>query len=232
MKRAFILMKLFLTSAGFTNQEIARIFLKQLPNPVSKNRILIVAYAQNPEEDFYVNESKNEMQQLGFENIVVANMHNPIEVSGLGSFGVVYVCGGNTFSILNKLRETGLDIFIIQQVHAGAVYVGVSAGSIIAGPSIEIASWGSEGDKNEIGLKDMTGFNLVDFEVFPHFHEELHSEIEEFKKKVPYKVFELTNNQAIFVDDSEITLIGEIIDNSNHAPEETAKYILSKIQKP
>lgn len=201
-------MKLFLTSAGFTNQEIAREFLAQLPFPVGQSRVLIVAYAQNPEEEFYVNESKKEIQQLGFENIVIANMHHPVDVSSLGDFSVIYVCGGNTFAILQKLRETGLSAFIIQQVQAGAVYVGVSAGSIIAGPSIEIASWGSEGDENKISLEDLSGFNLVDLTVFPHFHEELRSEIEEFKKKVSYRVFELTNDQAIFVNDSEVTLFG------------------------
>lgn len=201
-------MKLFLTSAGFTNQAISKVFLEQLSRPASESRVLIVAYAQGLEEEFYINESKQEIQQLGFENIVVANMHTSIDVTTLGDFDVVYVCGGNTFAILKKLRETGLGDFIIRQVRNGAIYVGVSAGSIIAGPSVEIAGWGSEGDKNEIGLQDLTGFNLVGIEVFPHFHEELRSEVEEFKKKVPYKVFELTNDQTVFVNDSAATILG------------------------
>lgn len=200
-------MKLLLTSAGFTNPEIAKVFLEQLPNPVSESRILIVAYAQGPEEEFYVNESKQEIQRLGFENIVIANMHSPVYVSALGNFDVIYVCGGNTFAILAKLRETGLGDFIIGQVRNGTIYVGVSAGSIIAGPNVEIAGWGSEGDKNEINLQDLTGFNLVGIEVFPHFHEELRSEVEEFEKKVPYKVFELANDQAVFVNDSDVKVI-------------------------
>lgn len=201
-------MKLFLTSAGFANQEISKVFLEQLPRPASESGVLIVTYAQNLKEEFYVNESKEEMRRIGFENIVIANMHNPIDVSNLGNFNVIYVCGGNTFAILQKLRETGLDAFIVYQVHAGAVYVSVSAGSIIAGPSVEIASWGSEGDENKIGLEDLTGFGLVNIEVFPHFHEELRLEVEEFKKKVPYKVFELTNDQAVFVNGSATTILG------------------------
>ncbi len=56
-------------------------------------------------------------------------------------------------AILNKLRETRLDQFIIENVNKGSIHVGVSVGSIIAGPSIEIAGWGSEGDKNDIGHK-------------------------------------------------------------------------------
>lgn len=201
-------MKLFLTSAGFTNAEISKVFLEQLSRPASESRMLIVAYAQGPEEEFYVNESKKELQQLGLENIVIANMHNRLDVSGLRNFDVVYVCGGNTFAILSKLRETKLDTFIKQQVRGGAIYVGVSAGSIIAGPSVEIAGWGSEGDTNDIGLLDLAGFNFVDIEVSPHFHEELRLEVEEFKKKSSYRVFELTNDQAVFVNDAEVKVIG------------------------
>ena len=74
----------------------------------------------------------------------------------------MYVCGGNTFKILHKLRETRLDVYITKQVEQGALYVGVSAGSIIAGPDIEIAGWGSEGDENEVNLQDLEGFNFTD----------------------------------------------------------------------
>lgn len=165
-----------------------------------------------------MNESKKEIQQLGFEDIVIANMHNTVDVSNLGDFNVIYVCGGNTFAILQKLRETGLSAFIIQQVQAGAVYVGVSAGSIIAGPSIEMASWGSEGDENEIGLKDLSGLSLVDIEVFPHFHEELRSEVEEFKKKVSYRVYELTNGQAVFSNNSDQSPARVVLLNDMNEP--------------
>lgn len=200
--------KLFLTSAGIVNKEIKDVFIAELAKQVQDLNILIVAYAQNEQEEFYVNASKRELEQFGFTKIVVANMHHEVKVDSLGGFDVIYVCGGNTFAILNKLRETKLDNFIKKQVNNGAVYVGVSAGSIIAGPNIEIAGWGSEGDKNEIGLKDLTGFNLVDISIFPHFHEELRGEVNEFKKKVDYKVIELTNDQAIFVNGDNFSLIG------------------------
>lgn len=200
--------KLFLTSAGIVNKEIKDAFISELAKPVQEFNILIVAYAQNEQEEFYVNASKKELEQLGFENIVVANMHYEVKVEGLGNFDVIYVCGGNTFAILNKLRETKLDNFIKKQVGNGAIYVGVSAGSIIAGPNIEIAGWGSEGDKNEIGLVNFVGFNFADVAVFPHFHEELRSEVDEFRKKVDYKVVELTNDQAVFVKGDSVRLIG------------------------
>lgn len=201
---------LLLTSAGLVNKEISQALLGELSKPVNETRVLVVAYAQNPNEEFYVNESKQELSNFGFKDIVVANMHHSIETNNLGNFDVVYTCGGNTFAILNKLRETALDKFILQQVSNGAIYIGVSAGSIIAGPDIEIAGWGSEGDRNEIGLKDLKGFNFTDISIFPHFHEELRDEVNQFRNKAEYRVVEITNDQAVFVKGGEVKIIGSI----------------------
>lgn len=203
-------MKLFLTSAGFTNNKISQKFLQQLSLPITANRILIIAYAKNPKEESCLNESKKEIELLGFTDVVIANMANDIDVAKLGNFAAIYVCGGNTFSILNKMRETKLDNFIIDQVEGGAIYVGVSAGSIIAGPEIKIAGWGSEGDENEIGLRDLTGLKFVNIAIFPHFCPELTVEVEEFRSKVEYQVIELTNDQAVFVDGTRVVKIGHL----------------------
>lgn len=200
--------KLLLTSAGLVNKEISQALLEELSVPIEKARVLVVAYAQNKEEKFYVNESKQELLSLGFKNIIVANLNYSLNFNNDANFEVIYVCGGNTFAILNKLRETRLNELIIKQVNQGAVYVGVSAGSIIAGPDIEIAGWGREGDENEIGLTDLRGFGLTEVVIFPHFHKELQEEVEEFKKGVDYKVIELTNNQAVFVKDEENKIVG------------------------
>ena len=199
--------KLFLTSAGFINTKISQAFIGELYKPANKSKILIVAFAQDSKEESYVQQSKEELKKLGFKNIQIANMHHRIDISDRDKFDVIYVCGGNTFAILNKLRETNLDKFIKEQVNKNSIYVGVSAGSIIAGPYIEIAGWGSEGDNNEIGLKDLTGLNFTDIAVFPHFHDGLRNEIDEFRKKVNYRVIELTDDQAVFITQNQIKII-------------------------
>jgi dipeptidase E len=200
--------KLLLTSAGLINREISQALLREFSEPLDKVRTLVVAYTQNPEEEFYVDQSRQELFNLGFKDVAVVNMHHQIESENLSDVDIVYVCGGNTFTILYKLRETRLNTFIVDQVNKGAIYIGVSAGSIIAGPDIEIASWGSEGDKNEIDLKDLKGFHFTNIAVSPHFHEELRSEVKEFKKKVDYEVIELTDEQAVFVKDDNVNILG------------------------
>lgn len=200
-------MKLILTSAGLSNPNIVNAFLKLLAREPKETSLLVVAYGQNKEENFYINESRKEVENLGFK-VVILNMNESFCIDDLQNFDVIYVCGGNTFSILNKMRKTGIDNYIKSQVSKGVIYLGVSAGSIIAGPSIEIAGWGIDGDDNEVGLKNMEGFNFTDTVIFPHFEEERNrDEVEEFKKKVSYPVQELTNEQCLVISKSQKTLI-------------------------
>jgi len=201
-------MKLLLTSAGFSNDQIRKKFLDELRSPISESRVLMVAYARNPEELAYVGESRREVEELGFTNVHIANMHDIVDVSCMGDFDVIYVCGGNTFAILAKMREAGLDALVIAQVQRGAFYVGVSAGSIIAGPTIDMAGWGSEGDPNDVELKDLSGFGLVAFTIFPHYRSELEDEVREFRARVQYDVIELTNDEAAYVDGDNFEIVG------------------------
>jgi peptidase E len=78
--------------------------------------------------------------------------------------------------------------------------IAVSAGSIIAGADIGITQFGSEGEENEIGLKNLEGLNLVDFTIYPHFRKELKDELIEATKDYPYKVEYLEDGEAIIVD--------------------------------
>jgi dipeptidase E len=200
-------MKLFLTSTGLSNTNITDGFLKILNDAPEKMKALIVAYGQNDIERFYIEEAKKKVGNIGI-NTVVLNMNDAFEIKDLPSFNVICVCGGNTFSILDKMREVKIDDFIKSEVGRGAIYFGVSAGSIIAGPSIEIAGWGIDGDENEIGLKDLKGFGLTDIAVFPHFDiNRQKEEIEDFKKKAKYPIQELTDKQAFVIMGSEKYLI-------------------------
>jgi len=199
--------KILLTSAGFLNPKIAKEFINILPKKIEDIKILVISYVQNDDEQYYVDKSKKELISLGFEKIQNLNLNEDFDIELLGDFEVIYICGGNTYLILDKLKKTCLFDFIKKQVEKGSVFVGVSAGSIIAGDNIEIAGWGSEGDKNEINLQDLAGFSFTDGAIFPHLREELKIEVEEFKNKANYRVIGLTDNQAFLVIDNKEKII-------------------------
>lgn len=198
---------MFLTSAGFLNKNIADKFLKEIGKNPDDIKVFMAEIFRTKEEEHYIKESEKELKELGIKEIEIFRYDRKINNTELDKFDAVYVCGGNTFLILQKTRETGLDEALISFVNNGGIYVGVSAGSIIVGPSIEIAGWGSEGDKNDINLNDLKGLNLVSFLVFPHFKPQFKEEAEEFKKKTSYPVITLTDDQAIFIDGEKETMI-------------------------
>lgn len=200
-------MKLLLTSTGLVNQNIKNQFLQIIDKPVSQIKIIFIPTAARSEEELkYVNESKKELLDLGIfkNNIKTLNLDNPVSFQEVKDFDVIYVCGGNTFYLLKKVRETGFDKVIIEFAKTDKLYLGVSAGSILVCPNIDIAS---PFDENDIHLTDLTGLNLTDVIVSPHYCEEEKSIIEDFEKKSQYKIVPLTDNQALLVIDRETKII-------------------------
>jgi peptidase E len=193
-------MRLLLTSAGLSNKKISDFFVSIIKKDIKQCSVFMIAYIQNNEEEFYLNEAKKQLIDIGIDDIDYFNLKNDKFISSK-KYDVVYICGGNTYAILDRIRVTGVDIFLKDSVtNNNSLYLGVSAGSIIAGPDIDIAGWGSIGDTNDIELKNLTGLRFTNISIFPHFEEYLKSEVNEFRKKVEYPVIEITNDEAIFVE--------------------------------
>lgn len=206
-------MKLLLTSAGLSNETLRNTFLGLLKGKVHRSKVAFISTASNVEGDrSYVQEDIENLQRTGIREI------DDIDISRLGDkdrwlevlkrTNVVWVEGGNTFYLLKWFRESGLNKSI-GDILKDKVYVGVSAGSVIAGPSIELAGWKPAGDKNVANLKDLTGLNLVDFEIFPHFELSHKILLEKYTKYVGYPIYILDNSMAVLVEGDKISLVGE-----------------------
>jgi len=57
----------------------------------------------------------------------------------LGSCDIIHVNGGSTFYLLLQAQRSGFIKFIREFVADGGIYIGSSAGSIIAGPDISVS---------------------------------------------------------------------------------------------
>ncbi len=78
----------------------------------------------------------------------------------------IFVGGGNTYALLQRLREAGLLDAIRARVAAGLPYLGASAGSNLAGPNILTTN-----DWNVVGLSRFEALGLVPFNINPHYQE-------------------------------------------------------------
>ena len=79
---------------------------------------------------------------------------------------IIYISGGNTFYLLSELRKSHAAQAIKDAVQVGKIYIGESAGAIVAAPDTRYATLM---DENSANMSDFTGLNLVDFRVVPHF---------------------------------------------------------------
>ncbi len=86
--------------------------------------------------------------------------------STLAQADALFVGGGNTYALLKRLRQAGLLEPIRARVEAGMPYMGSSAGSNLAGPTIL-----STNDWNVVGLREFGALGLVPFNVNPHYLE-------------------------------------------------------------
>ena len=87
-------------------------------------------------------------------------------LAAISQCDIIYVSGGNTFYLLNELRKSRIWQAIKNAVKAGKIYIGESAGAIVAAPDTRYATLM---DENSTNTSDFTGLNLVDFYVVLHF---------------------------------------------------------------
>jgi dipeptidase E len=86
---------------------------------------------------------------------------------GLDGVDVVAVPGGNTFDLLQALREVGLlDLLHAHLLRGGSLYGG-SAGAVLAGADVDLAR---AADPDDVGTTDTRGLDLVHgHDVLPHW---------------------------------------------------------------
>jgi len=110
------------------------------------------------------------------------------EIAKLDQSNILIITGGNTFKLMNHLRESGLDNAIVEFHNRGGIIVAFSAGAIVLSPSLETAT---HADNDQVGLADMKGLGLIDFLVLPHADNK-QEQIEKLKSEG--KNFQAINN--------------------------------------
>mmetsp|Transcript_102038 Transcript_102038/g.176996 ORF Transcript_102038/g.176996 Transcript_102038/m.176996 type:complete len:323 (-) Transcript_102038:226-1194(-) len=134
----------------------------------------------------------------------------------------IWVPGGNTFWLWYHMRRTGIDELVRKRVlEDGALYVGHSAGAIVAGSTMSTAFWkgwddpsaGGEIDADKVWADEdiLAGMGLVDPDTafFPHYND-TYTELVESKRSElakDTKLVCLTNDdEVIFVSGEEETV--------------------------
>jgi len=205
---------LLLTSGGMLQMQDEIIKLLQKPAYDVTVGFIVTASRYKYDENLdYVNNDLVIMKEIGFnvEEIDI-NGKKEYEVMRLLELkDIIFVAGGNTFYLLKAMRACNFEKIIRKLLKFGKVYIGVSAGSIVAGQTIKTAGW-KDADKNVVGLKNLKGLGLVPFDIFVHYTPEwadtIIKEIPNLKKRAK-RLKIITDDQGILVQGKEINLIGD-----------------------
>lgn len=194
-------MKLILTSQDLYNLNAKDVIVKNMPKPLAECKMLFIPSGSVAHETIY------RLCQFGFtkQNLIFFDHEKSENYVGL-DIDLIYAGGGNTFTLLNKIRKSGFDKHIIEYVNSGVVYIGVSAGAHIVTQNIEHVK---RYDDNNVGLEDFSGLGLFDSILLCHYTTDRREHLNELEKQGKYKIQHLTDSDSIVVTDFESVIITE-----------------------
>ncbi len=160
---------------------------------------------------FYVNAGRKALEQMGLivDELDLSTAAADEIISKIKTNDFIYVTGGNTFFLLQELKRTGADNLIIEEVNSGKLYIGESAGAMIASANIEYAK-SMDSAKKAPDLENFDALGLVDFYTIPHYTNPPFKKIAKnmaatYSSKLNLAL--ISNNDAILVNDNEIKML-------------------------
>lgn len=199
--------KLFLVSSF---EDSADIF-PDFENDLRGKTVTFIPTASKVEKVvFYVAAGKKALEKMGLvvDELDISTATIAEITAKIKSNDFIYVTGGNAFFLLQELKRTGADKVIIDEVNAGKLYIGESAGAMVTAPNIEYVK-GMDSVKKAPGLENFDALDLVGFYTVPHYKNPPF-------KKITQKIMDthsftlnlspISNNDAILVKDNEIEI--------------------------
>jgi dipeptidase E len=124
-------------------------------------RILFVPYAIY-DRDKYAESARKRYEEMGYEMTSVHSASNPRQA--VKESEAIFIGGGNTFRLLKALYDNDLLDTIRERVTDEMPYIGSSAGSNVAGPTIRTTN-----DMPIVQPPSFEALGLVSFQINPHF---------------------------------------------------------------
>lgn len=163
--------------------------------------------------DEYEAKVNERFTEIGHSIIGIHHFENPIEA--VKDAEAIVVGGGNTWQLVRMMRDNNIISAIRNKVLCGTKYIGWSAGSNVACPTIRTT--------NDMPIIDPLGFdvlNLIPFQINPHYldanpdghaGETREQRIQEFIEINPETyVLGLREGTMLYRDENKLSLIGDI----------------------
>ena len=199
--------KMFLASSF---KDVSTLF-EQFEGNVQGKSITFIPTASIVESvNFYVKSGRKALEKMGLviDELEISTAAAEEIKQKLEQNDYIYITGGNTFFLLQELRKSGADRIITEQVSAGKVYIGESAGAMVTAPNVEFAK-AMDSMKKAPELTGTEGLALVDFYTVPHhtnapFKKAVEKIIETYGETLT--LHPISNKQAVLIEDDEVRI--------------------------
>lgn len=187
--------------------------VQHLPKKPKEYNLAFIPTASEVEEGehWWIRDDKNKLKQIGFNitEFSITGLNRGKIEEELKGIDIIFVCGGNTFYLLDQVIKTGFDQILLEKSQKDLIYIGSSAGSMILGKKIELAC--TIDDKSKAPDLKSDGLGIVDLAINPHwgnpnFKEEYLSCTESIYN-ANAKIILLTDNQYLFVQGEDYKII-------------------------
>ena len=221
-------MKLLLTSGGITNKTIADALRGLIGKPFDESKLVFVPTAASIEasdKSWLINDLVNCINLKWREIDILDIAATPEEKmwrSRIESADAILFGGGNSFFLMHWLKKSGLEK-LLPELLKTRVYIGISAGSIIAARNLSLSS-GRRRDLFELFFEEEInsgeragieeGLGLADFHVRPHLNSEHFPKMKaeylgKIAKDLKEPMYAIDDQSAIEVIDDNKRIVSE-----------------------
>lgn len=189
-------------------------------SPENPKTIMLVPYAVD-QRDEVLTKVQKALEPMGITVLSAHQTNDPVAM--LNKVDGVFVTGGNTFRLADELQKTGLDKAIHDKVLAGMPYMGSSAGTNVACPTMMTTN-----DMPIVYPKSFNAINLIPFQINAHYFagafkydddgqgnyipyagETRDDRIIQFQEEQKVPVVGLRESTALRIRGSEVQLLGK-----------------------
>lgn len=153
---------ILLGSGGIRGEQMVSLYHRQMARHFCDvDEVLFIPYAA-ADHDRQLSRMQEFSKESGVKLVGIHNADDPFQA--VIDAKAIYVGGGNTFLLTRDLHRYNLIPAIRQKVLHGTPYMGVSAGSNVAGPTMQTTN-----DMPIVMPKSFDTLDIVPFQINPHY---------------------------------------------------------------
>jgi len=211
-------MKLLLTSGGITNESIARALFDLVGKKPEDTSLVVIPTASNVEtgdKSWSINDLVN-LKRQNFKSIDIADIsavEEHIWRPKLEAADVLFFEGGSTYHVMTRINKSGL-VSLLPEFLKTKVYVGVSAGSMVASNDIALKMNMVLYEEDSNAVVNIQCLNLVNFYFLPHLNSpDFNLRTKEFviqaAEGISEKIYALDDSSALKIIDDHVEVVTE-----------------------